>query len=105
MTKVGTIRAGRDLIESIVYPSSTFAQGYESYFALLKDGRDASGTLVRQGSDVLVLRDSSGTDQLFRNEEVAQLQRRATSLMPEGLESAMTADEFRDLLAYLQSLR
>lgn len=105
LTKVGDIRAGRDLIESIVYPSSTFAQGYESYFVLLKDGRDASGILVRQEPDVLALRDSSGADQLFRKGEVVELQRRATSIMPEGLENAMTADEFRDLLAYLQSLR
>ena len=30
LTKVGGIRAGRDLLESVVLPSATFAQGYET---------------------------------------------------------------------------
>src|SRR5439155_26463326 len=31
LTKIGAIRSGRDLLESILLPSSTFAQGYDSY--------------------------------------------------------------------------
>jgi len=34
-----------------------------------------------------------------------ELDRRASSLMPEGLENALTREEFQDLLAFLQSLR
>lgn len=33
LTKIGAIRAGRDLIESIVMPSATFAQDHDSYTA------------------------------------------------------------------------
>src|SRR5262249_28845599 len=36
LTKIGAVRAGRDLLESIVLPSSTFAQGYEPYVILTK---------------------------------------------------------------------
>jgi putative heme-binding domain-containing protein len=48
LTKIGAIRSGRDLIESIVRPSSTFAQGYESYSLTLKDGSEADGIMARQ---------------------------------------------------------
>jgi putative heme-binding domain-containing protein len=105
LTRIGGIRAGRDLLESIVLPSSTFAQGYESYSLTLKDGRDAEGIISRQYVDMVVLRDSSGAERQFRTEEINELKRRAISLMPEGLENAMSSAEFRDLLAFLQSLK
>jgi hypothetical protein len=33
------------------------------------------------------------------------MSRSATSIMPEGLERAITQEEFRDLLAFLKSLK
>jgi hypothetical protein len=52
-----------------------------------------------------VLRDSSGAEVRLGRAEIDTLQRQATSLMPEGLERQLSAAEFRDLLAFLQSLR
>src|SRR6185295_13822553 len=60
LTKIGAIRAPRDLLESILIPSSTFAQGYESYLVLTQDGAVLTGLLARQSADAIVLRDSSG---------------------------------------------
>jgi len=105
LTKIGAIRAGRDLLESIVVPSSTFAQGYESYSATLKDGREIDGILVHQTAEAIRMRDAGGAEHLIHQQDVQELKRRATSLMPDGLDSALSPGEFRDLLAFLQSLK
>jgi putative membrane-bound dehydrogenase-like protein len=105
LTKIGAVRAGRDLLESIVVPSSTFAQGYESYTAALKDGREIDGIIVQQTPESIRMRDASGAEHLIHQPDVQELTRRATSLMPDGLDSALSSDEFRDLLAFLQGLK
>jgi putative membrane-bound dehydrogenase-like protein len=105
LTRVGAARSGRDLLESIVVPSSTFAQGYESYLAATSEGRVLSGVIARQSADTLVLRDSSGAEVRLRKDEVAELRRLPASLMPEGLERMLSREEFRDLLAFLVRLK
>jgi putative heme-binding domain-containing protein len=105
LTKVGGIRAGRDLLESVVLPSATFAQGYETYRAELADERTVSGVIARRTADGVVLRDATGAETRVPGSSVERLTRQRTSLMPDGLVRALTADELRDLFAYLQSLK
>jgi putative heme-binding domain-containing protein len=105
LTKVGAVRAGRDLLESVLFPNSTIAQGYDQYAVVTADGRTAGGVIARQSADTLVLRDSSGAEVRLRKDQVERLERQDTSLMPDGLERALTPDELRDLLAFLKSLR
>lgn len=105
LTKIGAIRAGRDILESIVLPSSTIAQGFESYVIATADGRIVTGLIARQTADTLFVRDSSGAELRLRRDQVQEMSRSPTSLMPEGLDKQMTREEFRDLLAFLQSLK
>jgi len=105
LTKIGAIRAGRDLLESIVVPSSTFAQGYEPFLIATKDGDVLGGLIARQDADAVVLKDASGSETRVRRERIRDLRRAEKSIMPEGLERNLTPDEFRDLLYFLQSLK
>src|SRR4029078_5288254 len=43
LTKIGSIRSGRALLESLVAPSATFAQSDEPYGVTLKEGETVSG--------------------------------------------------------------
>jgi putative heme-binding domain-containing protein len=103
LTKIGAIRAGRDLVESVVIPSATFAQGYETYTARLSDGEAVTGIRVQQSDDAFVLRGASGSE--TRIPGGVEIGREKISLMPDGLLSALTDVEIRDLFAYLQSLK
>ncbi len=105
LTRVGAIRSGGDLLESILYPSSSFAQGFEPYLLMRRDGEEVSGTLVAQGPEGVSLRDVAGVIQRVRAGDIVSLKRQQLSAMPEGLEQLLTRDQFRDLLAYLQSLK
>ena len=114
LSKIGTVRSGHDLVESLVAPSATFAQGYQSFDVLTTDGRMASGVLaggdsdqqeVAAGGGILVLRDAAGKELRFAASEIDQLRRSSVSIMPQGLLAKLTDDQIRDLLAYLQSLK
>jgi putative heme-binding domain-containing protein len=105
LTKIGAIRSGNELLEAIVIPSATIAQEYETYQVITHNDRTATGTIARQSTEDLYLRDSSGAELRFRKAQIQELRRLTTSLMPEGQERALTEGEFRDLLAYLKSLR
>ena len=47
----------------------------------------------------------AGVIQRVRAGDIVSLQRQQLSAMPEGLEQLLTREQFRDLLAYLQSLK
>ena len=85
--------------------SSTFAQGYEAYAVVTREGEAAAGVIARQTPAVLVLRDASGAEVQVRKDSIASMERQELSLMPEGLERALEPGDLRDLLAYLMSLR
>ena len=105
LTKVGAVRSGRDLIESIVFPSSTFAQGFENYVVTTKRREQFVGVIAERTEESFVLRDSSGAEVRIAQDQVAKMRRDSSSIMPEGLDRALTEEELRDLLAYLQALR
>jgi putative membrane-bound dehydrogenase-like protein len=105
LTRIGAVRSGPDLLEAVVVPSASIAQGFETYLTVTKDGRSLIGTIARQARDVVVLRDSSGAETRLPRENIQEIVRLPTSLMPEGLERALSAEELRDLLAFLQSRR
>jgi putative heme-binding domain-containing protein len=105
LTRIGAIRSGDDLLESILYPNSTFAQGFEPWLLTRQQGDQVSGNLVSQGPDGVTLRDSAGVLHRTRPDDIESLDRLQLSAMPAGLEQLMTREQFRDLMAYLQSLR
>jgi putative heme-binding domain-containing protein len=108
LTKIGAIRSGNDLLESILVPSSTIAQGYDQYIAVLKSGERRAGTLAAQTPDAITLREPggvAGAELRVARDQLKDLRRLPTSIMPEGLEAGLSEQEFRDLLAYLQSLK
>ncbi|PYK98957.1 MAG: hypothetical protein DME19_10470 [Verrucomicrobia bacterium] len=105
LTRIGAIRAGRDLTESIVYPSSTFAQGYEPWRVTTRDDEEDQGVLVERAAEYVVLRGASVAEVRIGRENIRDMQRGDVSVMPERLERSLTREQLRDLLAYLQSLK
>jgi putative heme-binding domain-containing protein len=105
LTKIGVVRSARELLESIVMPSASLAQGYDSYIITTADGHSITGVISERTPEVVVLREPSGAPRRIPMDDIEAVDRLTTSIMPEGLPSAMTPEEFRNLLAFLQSLR
>jgi len=105
LTRIGAVRSSRDLLESIVAPSSTFAQGYENYIVVTDDGRIVNGLIARQSPETLVLREAGGKEIRFHKDQIETMARHSVSVMPEGLDRKLTPQQLQDLIAFLQSLK
>ena len=88
------------LFENIVDPSAVVDAAYYLNSITLKDGRVLSGIVGAQSERTLTLR-SVGQETVIDKQDITARQTIPISLMPEGLLQAFTAEQQRDLLAYL----
>jgi putative heme-binding domain-containing protein len=105
LSKIGSIRAGRDLLEAIAFPSVSFVRGYEPYVVATRDGRVASGTLARETLEAIFLNTSDANEVRIPRDQIEDLQQGRQSIMPQGLDTQLNRGDLADLLAFLQSLR
>lgn len=105
LSRIGSIRKRRDLLEAIVFPSATIVNNYETWSALTQNGRTHTGVIQRATSRSLVLRNTQRMEIVLDRIDVEELVRHPTSIMPQGLDRTLTPAELSDLLAFLQSLR
>lgn len=105
LSKIGSIRTASDLLESIVYPSASFARGYEPYLVRTKDGDTQAGIISRETADSIYL--TTGPRQILRipRQSIALLRPGTVSLMPQGFDEQLSRGELADLIAYLTSLK
>jgi putative heme-binding domain-containing protein len=105
LTKIATIRQPRDLVEAILLPSASFARDYHPYTAVTEDGRQVSGLISRETADAIVFRLTDLSEVRVPRADIEILAESQTSIMPQGLEMKLSEQDFRDLLAYLRSLK
>ncbi|NNE93381.1 MAG: c-type cytochrome [Verrucomicrobiales bacterium] len=105
LSTIGRIRTHRDLLESILYPSESIARDFESYTVTPKEGPPLLGLIQRETADTVFVTDVTGTERLIARDEVESIEPIAVSIMPQGLEQALTEAELLDLVAYLKSLQ
>ena len=105
LTTIGSNRSASDLLESIVFPSASIVRDYDSQKVLTLDGRILTGLLVTENADTIVIQQSSGEKVSLSREDIDQMTPSAISIMPSGLDEALSESELADVVAYLQSLR
>ena len=93
------------LFEAILNPNSGISMGYETAEVKLRGGGQALGIVRSETTEELVLALPGGALQKFPKTEVQRITKLSTSLMPSGLNQALTKDDLVDLVAYLSSLR
>jgi putative heme-binding domain-containing protein len=105
LSRIGTIRTERDLLESIIYPSASFVRSYEPMQIIGKDGEEYSGVLRSESTDSFVLVSGAGAEKRFSRDEIAEIRPGAVSVMPEGLDQQLSNQDLADLIVYLKSLK
>jgi putative heme-binding domain-containing protein len=105
LSKVGARLTAEQIIESLLTPSKTLAQGYQPLVLTLKDGTIQTGFLVKREADHFHLKIATGQTLPLQLETIQTEQVLPVSLMPEGLLQNFTPQEAADLVAYLSSLR
>ncbi len=98
--------ADRDaIVHSIVKPSDYIAPEYQGWFVRMKNGELHTGRNIDQARNAIQLIMLDGHEHDFPREQIASWGAMENSLMPDGLPQGMALEEFRDLVAYLESLR
>lgn len=105
LSTIGSIRTRGDLLESILFPNASLARGYETLVIVTKDGKTITGVLTRETVDALVLTDSQRAEHKVLRQEIEQMTASSVSTMPAGMDQTLSAEELRDLLAWLATLK
>jgi putative heme-binding domain-containing protein len=105
LSKIASIRTGRDLLESVIFPSASFARGYEPYLIRTKDGSVLDGLIARETAEAIYLFTADRNEKRVSRASIDVMQLGKTSIMPQGLDAQLAHDELHDLMAFLQSLK
>jgi putative membrane-bound dehydrogenase-like protein len=103
LTKIGTIRTERDLLESIIFPSASIVRSYEPVRVETTAGKSYNGLIRSQSPDEIEL--VLGAEQTIhlRRSEIEEIRPSKVSIMPAGLDKVLTVQELADLVAFLKS--
>jgi putative membrane-bound dehydrogenase-like protein len=103
LSRIGSIRTERDLLEAIVLPSASFVRSYEPVKVTTHDGRVFNGILKSENSSEVVLAINATETVSLKRGEVEAVTPSTVSVMPSGLDQQLTVQDLADLLAFLRS--
>jgi putative membrane-bound dehydrogenase-like protein len=105
LTRIGSIRQERDLLESILFPSASFVRSYEPLTVRTKDGKVYNGIPKKDAPDEIVLILAADKEQRIAREDVDEVQPGKVSIMPAGLDKQLSEQELADLIAFLKACK
>jgi putative heme-binding domain-containing protein len=106
LTKVSERFSGRKLLQQILEPSTEINKQYQSWSAVLTDGRVVTGLMTAQDASSMTLLPNPLKPDLVetvQRAEIDELLPSEVSTMPGSLLMTYTRDEILDLLAFVQS--
>ena len=106
LTSAGGKYGVHDLLVSILEPSKEISDQYGSTQFMTDDGRLVVGRVINMsGQDLRIMTDMLDPSKLttVKRDEIEQTKPSESSMMPEGLLDTYTAEEVRDLIAYLRA--
>lgn len=103
LTMIGAQFSRRELIESILFPSKVVREGYQQIVIELTGGETISGALKGETADLVTLADALGELHHVAKSSIVSRENSALSLMPEGLQTGLSPNQFADLVAYCES--
>lgn len=93
------------LIQSILDPNAVVAQGFQTELITMKDKTAHMGFVTREEDGVIDIRNIAGIVTQIREDMIAKRDHQPQSMMPAGLASTLTVDEFNHLISYLVSMK
>jgi putative heme-binding domain-containing protein len=94
-----------ELCESILKPSATIAQGFETQYFTMEEGEEVEGFVVREGGDEIEIRNIQGITTTLLKKSIKNRGTRETSMMPAGLVDTISPSDLAALLGYWESLK
>ncbi len=106
LSHVGSSMDRARLLDSVLNPSAEVSPEFQAYAVVKKSGETLTGVQFHFRSPTSAsMHLADGSDVNLKLSELESYGTMDTSLMPQGLDSMVTVEEIRDLLAFLESLR
>lgn len=90
---------------AIFEPSAGIGFGYEGFEVKFKDGSEVSGIIASKTETDLIMKFPGGSTQEYKMSQVKSIKQLNDSMMPAGLQDAMSTEELVSLVAYLSNLK
>lgn len=91
------------LLTNILDPNADIQPGYQTSTCVLATGEVVTGIVASESGGSLTMKLADGTARTISRDEIDDLVTSNTSFMPEGLETLVTIEQMRDLIAFLTS--
>jgi putative heme-binding domain-containing protein len=105
LSTIGDSYPRRELIRSVLEPSATIAVGYGTTILETKSYETYSGILKQSTTNEIQLMCADGKLVHIATADIKQQLGSNVSLMPEGLHTGLSREEFTDLIDYLVTLK
>jgi putative membrane-bound dehydrogenase-like protein len=91
-----------NILFHIVVPDAEIAPAFAPYLVETRDGRTWAGLLASETPTSVTVRMPLGQEEVILRRDVSKIEAMPNSLMPAGLDAAMSSQDLADLLAYLR---
>jgi putative membrane-bound dehydrogenase-like protein len=98
-------RTPEDLLVRILDPNREVAPNYINYNVATSDGRVMSGMIAEETATTVVLKRAEGAFDRVPRDQIDSIASTGVSLMPEGLEKGLSAQDLADLMAFVLSIK
>ena len=89
------------VLTGILDPNREVAPNFVSYTVETRDGRTLDGIIADESASSLTVKRAEGVTETVLRRDIATISGSGLSLMPEGMESAVTVEQMADLIAFL----
>ena len=105
LTRIGRNTSRERVIASILQPSQEIAPRYQPWTLQTADGKTRAGLRLPRGGDSgeEFYADATGMEFTLRSDQIEYRAASDVSVMPAGLENALTSQELRDLVEFLMT--
>lgn len=93
------------LLADILNPNQGIDANYIQYLVTTKSGRSLTGILAAETASSITLKRAEGQVDIVLRSDIDTIESTGLSLMPDGLERAISVEEMADLLAFLKNWR
>ena len=91
------------LLASILDPNADLQPGFNAYTCTLQSGEQIYGLVAAETANSVTMKLADASLKTVLRNQIATLQSQNLSLMPEGLEAAVTKEDMADLIEFLRT--
>ena len=105
LSEIGSKLPKEGLYLAILHPDAGINFGYEGWEVKFKDGSTMTGIVSSKTETDLQMKFPGGAVSNYKMADVVSMKKMDTSMMPSGLQDAMSTQELVDMVGYLSSLK